>query len=414
VLVVDDNQTNRRILERLLTRWGMHPVCVESGRKALDELNSARSSGNAYRLVLTDMHMPNMDGFALAEQIRSTPNLATATIMMLSSAGSRGDMARCQQLGLSASLTKPVRQNELRDAIVRALDRRGLHPGASRVAPPTVERRAVTPETVLEVLLAEDNEINQRLATRLLQKRGHRVTVVGNGREAVDLLERSSFDLVMMDVQMPLLDGIAATTLIREREKGTGAHHHIVALTAYAVKGDQDRCIAAGMDGYLAKPIRPEELDALLQTCVARGAEAYASPAVSSLGAERDADMTNPEHASLEQYVNMTELQARVDNDRELLEELFTLFQKDFPRLRDALHDAVDSGGPLQMEKAAHTLKGMLANLSIKQGAELAAGVEAAARAGDALQIRQALAAFDREAAGFSAALDVFMAGWKR
>ena len=279
VLVVDDNQTNRRILERLLTRWGMHPVCVESGQEALEELTSARSSGKAYRLILTDMHMPNMDGFALVEQIRGTPDLATATIMMLSSAGSRGDMARCRQLGLSASLTKPVRQNELRDAILRALDRRGLHSGASKVAAPAVERRAVAPATVLEVLLAEDNAINQRLAARLLQKRGHRVTVVGNGREAIDLLERSSFDLVLMDVQMPLLDGIAATTLIREREKATGAHHRIVALTAYALKGDQDRCIAAGMDGYLAKPIRPEELDALLQTCVARRVEAHASHA---------------------------------------------------------------------------------------------------------------------------------------
>ncbi len=279
VLVVDDNQTNRRILERLLIRWGMHAVCVESGQKALDELNSALASGNAYQLILTDMHMPNMDGFTLVEQIRETPSLATATIMMLSSAGSRGDMARCHQLGLSASLTKPVRQNELRDAIIRALDRRGLHSGASRVAAPPVERRAVAPDTALEVLVAEDNAINQRLAARLLQKRGHRVTVVGNGQAAVDLLERSSFDLVLMDVQMPLLDGIAATMLIREREKGTGAHHQIVALTAYAVKGDQDRCIAAGMDGYLAKPIRPEELDALLQTCVARRVEAHASPA---------------------------------------------------------------------------------------------------------------------------------------
>ena len=140
------------------------------------------------------------------------------------------------------------------------------------MAAPGVERRAVAPETALEVLLAEDNAVNQRLATRLLEKRGHRVTVVSNGREAVELLERSSFDLVLMDVQMPLLDGIAATTLIREREKGTGAHQPIVALTAYAVNGDQERCLAAGMDGYLAKPIRPEELDALLQTCGSRRA----------------------------------------------------------------------------------------------------------------------------------------------
>jgi CheY-like chemotaxis protein len=140
-----------------------------------------------------------------------------------------------------------------------------------------VERRAAVPGTALEILLAEDNAVNQRLATRMLQKRGHQVTVVSNGREAVESLERSSYDLVLMDVQMPLLDGIAATTLIREREKGTGIHQPIVALTAYAVKGDQERCLAAGMDGYLPKPIRPEELDALLQTYSSKRAEARAS-----------------------------------------------------------------------------------------------------------------------------------------
>jgi CheY-like chemotaxis protein len=277
VLVVDDNQTNRRILDRLLTRWGMRVVCVESGLNALAELNSARASGNPYRLILTDMHMPNMDGLSLVEQIRDTPDLAAATIMMLSSTGRSGDMARCQKLGLSAYLTKPVRQHELRDAIARALDRRRPQPDAARVPTLGVERRAAVPGTALEILLAEDNAVNQRLATRMLQKRGHRVTVVSNGREAVELLERSSYDLVLMDVQMPLLDGIAATTLIREREKETGIHQPIVALTAYAVKGDQDRCLAAGMDGYLPKPIRPEELDALLQTYSSKRAEARAS-----------------------------------------------------------------------------------------------------------------------------------------
>ncbi len=277
VLVVDDNQTNRRILDRLLTRWGMRVVCVESGQRALVELYSARESGNPYRLILTDMHMPNMDGFGLAEQIRNTPGLAAATIMMLSSAGRRGDMARCQELGLSASLTKPVRQNELRDAIVRALDRRRTQVNEAGALAPVVERRAVAPGAALDILLAEDNAVNQRLATRMLEKRGHRVKVVGNGREAVDLLEHSSYDLVLMDVQMPLLDGIEATTLVREREKATGIHQPIVALTAYAVKGDQDRCLAAGMDGYLAKPIRPEELDALLQKCGSKRAEAHAS-----------------------------------------------------------------------------------------------------------------------------------------
>ncbi len=277
VLVVDDNQTNRRILDRLLTRWGMQVVCVESGLNALVELNSARASGHPYRLILTDMHMPNMDGLTLVEKIRDAPDLAAATVMMLSSTGRSGDMARCQKLGFSAFLTKPVRQRELRDAIVRALDRRRPQPEAASVPTPDVERRVAVPGIALEILLAEDNAVNQRLAARMLQKRGHRVTLASNGREAVELLERSRYDLVLMDVQMPLLDGIAATTLIREREKETGIHQPIVALTAYAVKGDQDRCLAAGMDGYLPKPIRPEELDALLQTYRSKRSEAQAS-----------------------------------------------------------------------------------------------------------------------------------------
>ncbi len=277
VLVVDDNETNRRILDRLLARWGMNVVCVRSGDEALAELATAHDSGNPFRLVVTDMHMPGMDGFSLVEKIRSIPGLAAATIMMLSSAGRRGDLARCQELGLSASLTKPVRQNELREAIIRALDRRKALTPAADVVVPGVERRAAVPQFTLEVMIAEDNSVNQQLARRLLEKRGHRVTVVSNGREAVDLLDHSAFDLVLMDVQMPLLDGIAATTLIRQREKETGSHQPIVALTAYAVKGDQEKCLAAGMDGYLAKPIRPEELDALLQSFAAGRTEAQST-----------------------------------------------------------------------------------------------------------------------------------------
>ena len=279
VLVVDDNQTNRRILDRLLTRWGMQVICVNNGDEGLVELAKAHIAGDSFRLIITDMHMPGMDGFTLIEKIRGMPDFASSTIMMLSSAGRRGDLARCQQLGLSASLTKPVRQNELRDAIVRALDRRKHGNGAAESAAPPVERRAAVPGVALDVLVAEDNSVNQRLAQRLLEKRGHRVTVVGNGREAIDMLERSSFHLVLMDVQMPVIDGIEATTLIRQREKTTGLHQPIVALTAYAVKGDQERCLVAGMDGYLAKPIRPEELDALLQSFVSKQSEAAMPPA---------------------------------------------------------------------------------------------------------------------------------------
>jgi len=264
VLVVDDNQTNRRILDRLLTRWGMRPICVESAQAALREMNSAREIGDTYGLVLTDMHMPGMDGFSLVEQIRAKFETATATVMMLSSAGYSGDAARCQELKVSAYLTKPVRQSELREAISRALGKRAQQ-SETRVAPPPTPGDRVRCQTSLRILLAEDNPVNQRLATCLLEKRGHRVTVANNGGEAVELLENASYDLILMDVQMPVVDGLEATIMIRERESGSGRRQPIVALTAHAIKGDADQCMIAGMDGYLTKPIRPNELDAVLE-----------------------------------------------------------------------------------------------------------------------------------------------------
>ncbi len=269
VLIVDDNLTNRFILNRLLTRWGMRPDCVESGEIALRELLSALESGDPYRLVLTDKQMPNMDGFTLVEQIRKRLEVPATKVIMMSSGAHRGDMARCQELEFSAYLTKPVRQSELRDAIARSLDRRGKGTG-SKAAAPFTDRRTVLKATALHVLLAEDNTVNQRLASQLLEKRGHRVTVASNGQEAIALLEHSSYDLVLMDVQMPLIDGLEATRMIRKRELETGMHQAIVALTAHAVKGDQERCAEAGMDGYLAKPIRTEELDEVLKRCMSR------------------------------------------------------------------------------------------------------------------------------------------------
>jgi two-component system, sensor histidine kinase and response regulator len=263
VLIVDDNQTNRFILDRMLTRWGMRADCVESGEVALRALSSALKSRDPYRLILTDKQMPSMDGFSLTEEIRSRPEIAATTIIMMSSGAHRGDMARCQELGFSAYLTKPVRQGELRDAIARSLDRRENQSGSN--VPTPIKDRRVAQHHAMQVLLAEDNTVNQRLATRLLEKRGHRVTIANNGQEAIAHLQKSTFDLVLMDVQMPLVDGLEATRMIRKQEEETGMHQPIVALTAHAVKGDQERCEAAGMDGYLAKPIRPEELDAMLR-----------------------------------------------------------------------------------------------------------------------------------------------------
>ena len=264
VLIVDDNRTNRRILEGMLKRWDMKSTSVQDGEEALVRMSSAQIVGEPYALVLTDMHMPKMDGFSLIEQIRQKPELSTAIIMMLTSVGHRGDGARCQDLGVAAYLLKPIRQSELREAIARVLGAReqtAVNPLVTRYS----LQDARDPDTVFRVLVAEDNAVNQRLVVRMLEKRGHRVTVAGNGREALDALEKDTFDLVFMDVQMPVMGGFEATSTIREREKGTGGHQIVIAVTAHAMKGDREQCLAGGMDNYLSKPIRPHDLDEILE-----------------------------------------------------------------------------------------------------------------------------------------------------
>jgi signal transduction histidine kinase/CheY-like chemotaxis protein len=272
VLVVDDNRTNRRILEGMLKRWAMNPTSVGGGKKALAQLCAAREAGDPFALILTDMHMPEMDGFAFVEEIRQRPELTTATIMMLTSAGHQGDAARCQELGVSACLLKPIRHSELRAAIAQALGatrQHGIIPPITRSS--SYDGRETT--TSLHVLLAEDNPVNQRLVVRLLEKRGHQVVVATNGLDALKAMEKHNFDVVLMDVQMPEMDGLETTAEIRKKERISGSHIPVIALTAHAMKGDREKCLDSGMDGYLTKPIRPQELDEILQTYVARRIE---------------------------------------------------------------------------------------------------------------------------------------------
>ena len=265
VLIVDDNRTNRVILEGLLKNWGMRPASAQGGEEALSQLWLALDSGDPYKLVLIDMLMPGMDSFALIECIRQLSDPAPATIVMLTPKGRQGDAARCAELGVSACLLKPVRQLELQDAIGRAIGER-----APEVAPRPSPEVARELGEALRVLLVEDNAVNRKVATRLLEKRGHLVTATSNGREALTALEKGSYDVVLMDVQMPEMDGFEATRIIRAMEKGTGLHQQIIALTAHALTSDRERCMEAGMDDYLTKPIRPRELDELLESCLQR------------------------------------------------------------------------------------------------------------------------------------------------
>ena len=262
-LVVDDNETNRRILQDVLSKYGVDVLAAGSANRALALMRERADAGKPVTLLVTDAHMPEVDGFALAEQVKGDPKLAGAAIMMLTSAGQRGDAARCRELGISAYLTKPVSRSELREAIFMLLgDRPAALPAGGLVTHHVIrEKRA---GASLKILLAEDNLVNQKLAVRMLEKRGHNVTVAGNGLAALAALETSAFDLVLMDIQMPGMDGFEATAAIRKSERGTPRRQPIVAMTAHAMKGDDQRCLDAGMDGYLAKPIRGEELSALL------------------------------------------------------------------------------------------------------------------------------------------------------
>jgi len=267
-LIVDDNFTNRTVLNGILTRWGMKPTAVENGRAALQALEVAKSSGRPFPLILLDGQMPEMDGFALAERIKKGPGMVGATVMMLTSAGHLGDAARCRKLGISAYLVKPIRQGELLHAICSVLNL-----AAQKEAPLVTRHNLREAGNRSSVLLVEDNAVNQMLAVRLLEKRGYAVSVAGNGRQALAALEKEDFDIALMDIQMPEMDGFEAAAVIRERERSSGRHMPIIAMTAHALKGDEERCLSAGMDAYISKPIRTNELFATIESVLGKSGE---------------------------------------------------------------------------------------------------------------------------------------------
>ncbi|HEX7362217.1 MAG TPA: response regulator [Bryobacteraceae bacterium] len=272
VLVVDDSATNRRIVAETLTRWGMRVDSAGSAFAALDALEQAACAGEPFRLLITDAHMPEMDGFDLIREVKRRPELARSmVILMLTSSAQKADMAKCHEQRIAVYLIKPVRQAELKRAILQAIgEPEATGDGVPHMLPAPLGARNIG---ALRILLAEDNAVNQRLAQKLLEKRGHAVTLANDGREALELLERMTFDLVLMDVQMPHLDGFAVTATIRAGERQTGGHIPVIAMTAHAMKGDEERCLRAGMDGYVSKPIQPAVLFAAIEAlCPSVGA----------------------------------------------------------------------------------------------------------------------------------------------
>jgi CheY-like chemotaxis protein len=387
VLVVDDNATNRRILHEMLSGWHMKPTEVDSGAAALAVLEQAARAKSPFPLVLTDKMMPEMDGFQLAEQIKQHPNLAGATLMMLSSADRHGDAARCRELGVSAYLTKPIKQSELLSTILTVLaDSRGVATAARSQVLPAIEKGSRS----LRLLLAEDNEVNQRLAVRLLEKRGHTVVVVGNGRQALAALEAQPFDAVLMDVEMPEMDGYEATAAIRDGERTTRRHIPILAMTAHAMKGAREACLAAGMDSYVSKPLQPRALFEAVEGLVFAGApDPIAQPSA------------DPPEAVLDR----AELLGHVGGDEELLREMVALFLDDSPRMFEAVRAAIELADAPQLRLAAHALKGALATLGAHRAHDAAEELEQLGRDGDLSRASAVLSLLASELARLRAAL---------
>jgi len=349
VLVVDDNATNSRILEEILTKWGMRPFCVDSGLLALDTLYKAQASGKPYALILLDVHMPGMDGFEVAQRVKQNSNLSGATVMMLTSATRPGDIARCKKLGVAAYLIKPIRRTELLEAMLTALGSRAAEPSPLRTS---THRSINERRRGVRILLVEDNAVNQTVALRLLTKHGHRVVVAGNGREALLALERApadGFDLVLMDVQMPEMDGFEATAAIREREKATRSRVPIVAMTAHVMKGDRERCLAAGMDDYISKPIQAKALLDLVERLTG-------SPAASDSANEPSAP--HPEGPDWKAMLEVFE------GDVELVREIVDLFLQEFPRQCAILRESMEQEHWDTVERVAHSLKGSVSNFA--------------------------------------------------
>jgi PAS domain S-box-containing protein len=367
VLVIDDNATNRRILEGMLKPWAMQSTLTGGGEEGLLALRRARERGRPFRLILLDAQMPGMDGFRVAEKLRSDPTLAGSAIMMLSSAGQRGDVARCLELGISAYLVKPIRRSELLEAILLVLGRPPAGQDRSQLITRHTLREA---RRKLRILVAEDNAVNRELVTRRLQKHGHTAIAVTNGLEAVERWEQeaASCDLILMDVQMPEMDGFQATAQIREREKNSGKHIPIIALTAHAMKGDRERCLAAGMDGYVAKPIRHQELMDTIEALVPGGPDVRpASPAQKT------------PHEVLDEAL----LVAHLDNDPQLLRDLVDLFLDESPRLLQDIAVALENRDAKGVQRGAHSLKGSTSNLAAPMASEAALELERLAQAGD-------------------------------
>jgi len=393
VLIVDDNETNRTILLQMLAAWGLRAEAVSGARLAIAALEAARSAKQAFDLVITDLHMPEADGFTLVEAIRKNPRSAHLPVIMLSSASPGSDRERCRDLAIAACLTKPVQPSELLDVLLNELTRT-----KSERPKTTVGQESVADQRPgLKVLLAEDNAVNRLLARRLLEKYGNTVIAVENGREALEAIERDRPDLVIMDVQMPVMDGLEAIRAVRDKEHTSGLHLPIIALTAHAMKGDRERCLEAGADEYLTKPIRAAELFAALSRMNAGNIAPDPAPATAA-----------DDVSSSVAVIDLKEALQRV-GDQETLEELARLFIEECPKLMTEIRQSLAASDGIALERSAHSLQGSSASLGAPSISRASQELQKLARSGHWIAARSVFASLEREIAALYSQLSALL-----
>tara|TARA_R110002095_G_scaffold105964_1_gene92701 strand:+ start:2671 stop:4197 length:1527 start_codon:yes stop_codon:yes gene_type:complete len=378
VLVVDDNQTNRVILEEMLSNWSMSPTSVSSAERALEQLTEIKKEEKAYPLVIVDALMPKTDGFMLLERAQKEGLLEAATILMLSSADRQIFNDRCEGFGISAFLEKPVSQSDLLDAIMTALK-----------GPLLEQDRAIKIEETtqsLNILVAEDTPANQKVITAILNKRGHNIVIANNGREAIERLRSDSFDVMLMDVQMPTMDGLQATALIREQEAESKDHIPIIAMTAYAMRGDRDKCLKSGMDDYIAKPIDAKKLIGLVERHANESApnrvprdkhSSDSSAKDDQHSSQAEQQTTNHRDSVIERpVIDMQAALTRIGDDVKILNDMVNYFLEDSLGLLEEIRLRVQNGDLDEMVRAAHSLKGLCANFDAHAAIKTAKTIE--------------------------------------
>jgi CheY-like chemotaxis protein/HPt (histidine-containing phosphotransfer) domain-containing protein len=375
VLVVDDNATTRGILEQQLQSWSMRPACAPNAEQAIAALQAAAQQGTPYPLVLLDSDMPGQDGFTLAGRLREHASLCQHVIMMLHAGDELGSVARCESLGVAAYLHKPAKESELSEAVCLAL-------GLTEASTDEAVAATKAPQRRLRILLAEDSLVNQKLAVGLLRRHGHSVDVANNGREALAALAKRRYDAVLMDIQMPEMDGLEATALIRARERKTGAHLPVIAMTARATRTDRDECLAVGMDDYLAKPIRASRLLETLERLVPATSEEPPAP--------------EPVVAAVE-HMDWARALEVVQGDRDLLKDIIQAFLDECPSMLKKMRGAIREGKPTHMQRAAHTLKGSMRYLGARGAYNLADELESQSRAGSLDDAEEKLSRLEQE-----------------